>query len=439
MNIVNEFVNKYIKGNEIFSRFIKIFSVDVLVRGANFFLIPVFLRIMSQEEYGTYGYLYSFSTTMSAILCFGFYVALIKLYADTISDKTKQGSMLYTLSSSLFVLLILSMVIVYFWKIDVEFFSFLNKSNSVEANQYFLYRNFVFVATASMVLSTYLTFYLVSAEKIRGLQTFNILRFLFTNLSAILVIYYSEGDAVFQRLAVTYSMEIILTIAFSVIIYKNLVFKFSFFYLKKAFKLGLPITASAIVYAVVNFGDKFFVAKYSGEKGMAIYYLGFLLATIILVIYQSFNFVWNPLFMKEKDLIVLRRKTNRYIWFIVFGLGFVGILIWIGAYVGLKINLIPVDYNLILKILPFLIVSQILSAMALLMINYMTYFEKTYIQVFVGAGLSLIGYFLYDFLGEKLGVMGISIGIMLLNTIFFLFFYFRSQYYINNRLKPMEQ
>ncbi|HBN06982.1 MAG TPA: hypothetical protein DD434_14540, partial [Bacteroidales bacterium] len=222
---------------------------------------------------------------------------------------------------------------------------------------------------------------------------------------------------------------------FSIIIYKNFVFKFSSFFLKKAFKLGLPIMASSIMYAVVNFGDKFFVAKYSGEKGMAIYYLGFLLATIVLIIYQSFNFVWNPLFMKEKDLIVLRRKTNRYLWIIALGLSFVGLLIWIGSYIGLKINLIPQDYSLILEILPFLIISQVIAAMAQLMINFMTYFEKTYIHVILGGGLSLIGYFLYDFVGINFGVLGISFGVMFLNILMFLFYYFRTQYYINNRLK----
>ena len=261
MKSIREITNKYIKGNEIFSRFIKVFSVDVLVRGANFFLIPVFLKLMTPEEYGLYGYLYSFATTLSSILCFGFYVALIKLYADTVSDKDKQGSMLYTLTSSLFILVLISIIIVYFWRIDVDFFSFLNKANSLGANQYFIYRDFVFVATASMIFSTYLTFFLVSSERIKGLQTFNLLRFFLTNLTAILVIY------------------------------KNFVFKFSSFFLKKAFKLGLPIMASGLMYAVVNFGDKFFVAKYSGGEGMAIYYLGFLLATILLIIYQSFNFV----------------------------------------------------------------------------------------------------------------------------------------------------
>lgn len=435
MKSIREITNKYIKGNEIFSRFIKVFSVDVLVRGANFLLIPVFLRLMSPEEYGLYGYLYSFSYTIAGILCFGVYVALIKLYADTVSDKKVQGSMLFTLTISQFALLILSIIIVYIWGIDIDFFSFLNKTNSVGSNQYLAYRNFVFVAAASMVLSGYLTFFLVSSERIRGLQTFNILRLVLTNLMAILVIYFSDGDAVFQRLAVTYSMELILTLFYSIIIYKNFTFKFSKFFLMKTFKIGLPITASSITFAVVNFGDKFFVAKYSGEKGMAIYYLGFLLATIILVIYQSFNFVWNPLFMKEKDLVVLRRKTNRYLWIIALGLGSIGVLIWIGAFVGLKVNIIPQDYNQILQILPFLIISQLISAMALLMINYMTYFEKTYIQAFVGIGLSLIGYYLYDFMGERFGVIGISIGIMFLNTLMFIFYYFRSQYYINNRLK----
>ncbi len=435
MKSIREITNKYIKENEIFSRFIKVFSVDVLVRGANFLLIPVFLRLMSPEEYGLYGYLYSFAMTLSTILCFGFYIALIKLYADTVSDKDKQGSMLYTLTSSLFILVLISIIIVYFWKIDVDFFSFLNKTNSVGANQYFTYRDFVFVAAASMIFSTYLTFFLVSSERIRGLQTYNLLRFFLTNLTAILVIYFSDGDNVFQRLAVTYSMELILTLTFSIIIYKNFVFKFSSFFLKKAFKLGLPIMASSIMYAVVNFGDKFFVAKYSGEKGMAIYYLGFLLATIVLIIYQSFNFVWNPLFMKEKDLIVLRRKTNRYLWIIALGLSFVGLLIWIGSYIGLKINLIPQDYSLILEILPFLIISQVIAAMAQLMINFMTYFEKTYIHVILGGGLSLIGYFLYDFVGINFGVLGISFGVMFLNILMFLFYYFRTQYYINNRLK----
>lgn len=42
MGFTQKFVNKYIKGNEMFYRFINVFSVDVFVRGANLLLIPVF-------------------------------------------------------------------------------------------------------------------------------------------------------------------------------------------------------------------------------------------------------------------------------------------------------------------------------------------------------------------------------------------------------------
>ena len=76
MGFVKEFISKYVKGNEMFSRFVKVFSVDVLVRGANFLLIPVFLYLMTQKEFGIYNYLYSFAMTAASILNFGFYISL---------------------------------------------------------------------------------------------------------------------------------------------------------------------------------------------------------------------------------------------------------------------------------------------------------------------------------------------------------------------------
>ena len=70
MGFIREFIDKYIKGNEMFSRFVNIFSVDVLVRGANLLLIPVFLYLMTKHEFGIYNYLYSFALTAAGILNF---------------------------------------------------------------------------------------------------------------------------------------------------------------------------------------------------------------------------------------------------------------------------------------------------------------------------------------------------------------------------------
>ncbi|MDY0054448.1 MAG: oligosaccharide flippase family protein [Bacteroidales bacterium] len=434
MNRFSALFDKYFRDNIIVSRFVRVFSVDVLVRGANFLLIPVFLYIMTQEEYGLYGYLYSFAMTMTQILGFGLYVSLTKLYADTHKDSTLKGSMLFTLTSSMFFLLILSIFIILVSGIDKDFFSFLNSSQSTDINSYATYRIWVFVAIFSMVIANYLSFFLVSSEKISSLQGFNLLRFFLTNLVAIGVIYFSDGDAVFQRLAYTYLIEIILCIGFYFMIIREFRYKFSLYFLKKGLKIGLPVMVAALMYAVLSFGDKYFVFKYSGEVGMSIYYLAFLISSILLIIYQSFNFIWNPLFMKEKDLLVLRRKTNRYIIIILIGFSGLGTLICLGVYFLLWLGVFPENYSDILPILPLLLVSQILSSLNLLMMNFMTYFEKTYIQVFVGAILSIIGYFLFDYMGMIMSIMGISIALIVLNLIQFAFYYFRVNYYINNRI-----
>ena len=163
---------------------------------------------------------------------------------------------------------------------------------------------------------------------------------------------------------------------------------------------------ATIMSAMMNFGDKFFVMKYAGANDFAIYNLGILLATIVLIVYQSFNFIWFQVFLREKDLVVLRRKTRRYILIIFFGLSAIGLCLWLGTFIALEWKIIPQKYNGVLTILPILILSQVFAALVGLLANYMTYFEKTYIQIFVGAGISMFGYFLCDYFVK--GYLGIG-------------------------------
>lgn len=438
MGFVKEFIGKYVKGNEMFSRFVKVFSVDVLVRGANLLLIPVFLYLMSRQEFGIYNYLYSFAMTAAGILNFGFYVSLTKLYADTNENKRKQSSMMFTVSTSMVFLLAVSMIVIYLTKFDISFFNYSMKNNLDDINTaiYLNYRVFVFVAIISMVFTNYLTFFFISSDNIPNLQKFNILRLILSNGTAILVLYYSSSDTVMLRLAITYVAELLLTIAFGSLIVKRFIPVFDFYYLKKAFKIGTPLMVAAIMATMINFGDKFFVMKYAGVSDFADYSLAIILATIVLIVFQSFNFVWLPMFLKEKDMLVLKRKTRRYTILMFFALMGIGLMIFIGVWVALRFKIIPSVYSSgILVVLPVLIVSQVFAALIGLYVNYMTYFEKTYIQVFVGGIISIIGYFLFDYLtGAYLG-LGAALALLILNILAFIFYYTRTQYYINNRLR----
>ena len=437
MGFTQKFVNKYIKGNEMFYRFINVFSVDVFVRGANLLLIPVFLYLMTRREFGIYNYLYSFAMTASGILNFGFYVSLSKLYADTIENIKKQSSMIFTVTTSLLVLLSISIIILYFTKTDISFFNYSMKNNLDEINTsiYLNYRTYVFIAIISMIFTNYLTFFFISSENIPKLQKFNIFRLILSNGTAILVLYFSSSDTVMLRLAITYVAELLLTIVFGSFIVKRFIPIFDFYYLKKAFKIGTPIMIAAIMATMVNFGDKFFVMKYAGVNDFADYSLAIMLATIILIVFQSFNFVWLPLFLKEKDMATLKRKTKRYTIFMFLALFGIGFIIFLVVWVALKFKIIPSTYSGgILLVLPILIFSQIFAALIGLYVNFMTYFEKTYIQVFVGGVISFIGYFLFDYLTSAYLVVGAALALLILNILSFIFYYTRTQYYISNRL-----
>src|SRR3989304_6856103 len=66
----------------IVRRFADIFSIDILVRASAFIFLPIYLSLMTKEEFGLYGYLISIIGSFSLIMGFGLYVPQIKMYHD---------------------------------------------------------------------------------------------------------------------------------------------------------------------------------------------------------------------------------------------------------------------------------------------------------------------------------------------------------------------
>ncbi|HXD77364.1 MAG TPA: oligosaccharide flippase family protein, partial [Puia sp.] len=89
IGFLRQYFQKYRKSAN-FGRMLTVLSMDVLARLSNILLLPVYLRLMTQEEYGWYNYLLSIITTFALILNFGMYVAQTKYYSDAHqSDRRK--------------------------------------------------------------------------------------------------------------------------------------------------------------------------------------------------------------------------------------------------------------------------------------------------------------------------------------------------------------
>lgn len=423
-------IEKY-RNKVAFRRFISLFSTDVLVRGANFLLIPLFLYLMTRDEFGVYGYLYSFAMAMSLVFTFGFHASVPKLYADTKDDKKAQGSMLFTLSLTLILGLVLIFSLISLTGIDEYFFGLINRNEEMKNFSYDTYRPYLLVAMASMVLSNLLTYYFVASEKIKNIQAFNLIRFFFANGLAILLLYTApDADAALLRLSVTYIVELLLCCVFLFFLCKNFTFKFSKYYLYKGLKIGLPLSFVALLNAITNFGDKHFVMIYCGAAIVGVYNLASLLATIPVIVYQSFNFIWLPSFLQEKNLILLKKKTDRNGLRIFILLLLLSVLIYIGAFFLLQWGVFPENYSLIMQILPPLLLSQIFASLNLFFFNYFTYFEKNYLTILTSIVINSLSYLLFSLTASRFGYIGVAYSLLLSNFTLFVIYYILTSYYV---------
>ncbi len=420
-------------------KFLSLLSTDVLVRGANFLLIPVFLILMPKDEFGVYGYLYNFAITCSLILNLGYHVVIPKLYTSTIDDKKANAQMLFTLTSTLFAFISILFLIFYLFDLDHLFFNTITNSGNSSFN-YKTYRPYLFVALVSMIFSNFLTYYFISAKKVKNIQIFNLLRLFICNGTAILVLYCSNDiDTALIRLSTTYVCELILCCFFSRGLFKNMSFSYNGKTMLKALKIGLPVCFVVLINSFINFGDKQFIMLYCGSESMGAYNLATLLATIPLIIFQSFNFIWIPDFLGEKNLRTLKRKSHRNAKIIILLLLGVSVLIWFGTLLLLEIGIFPSNYREILSYLPMLLLSQVFAAMILYFFNFFSYFENTYISMLISIFSALTSCLVYQYFGKLYGAIGISSSLAAINILITISYIFVAEYYLNKNIKKSER
>lgn len=410
-------------------RFAKVFSVDVVVRGVNFLLIPVFLHIMTREEVGTYDYLYAFAFAVAPTLNLGLYVSLTKMY-HSYSEIEEKGKLLFTIHTTLVSFLLLVFGVIYGFKWDYHLFDFLVN----EPIAYDRYRFYILLAMISMIYNTLLTMFFVTSEKISKIQRYNIGRCLLVNICVFAALLFLKGDKVELRLAFTYVSEMLVTLYFFRYYWREIKCVFSFDMMWRAVKIGMPIMLTAIACLLINFADKYFVQQYCGMKEFAVYFKAVQFATILPVVFNSFQNIWLPLMMKEKDLTVLRRKTNRVAKVISLAFTALSLCIFVMVWIFVRINIIPMEYKNMLYVLPLACAGQIAASLMLLYQYYMVYFEKTYINLAVATVSGVAGVILNRYAVIYYGYYGVAAVTIIVNVLMILFYALRARTYIRHRI-----
>jgi O-antigen/teichoic acid export membrane protein len=404
----------------LFKRMITVLGVDMLVKLSGIILLPVFLRLMTQEEYGLYAYLLSIIVTFSTVLNFGLYIPLGKFYHDY-QDKQDRGRLLFTVSVSLLVILTCVVAPFYLFRLDYRLVEILFRN----AFNYESYRGIVLLSVLMTVCNFTLTNYFYISEKINHVKKYNIWRLSLINLSSLSLLFmFPRQDSVKLRLEATYVTELILFAIYSYFLVKELVFKFDKKIIVRSLKLGLPVMLSSTFGIVINFSDKFFLEKYVSLSALSTYYLAVSCTSVIPLIYMSFQNAWLPIFLREKDIQRNVSKTKRVMFQLAAAFSVIAGMIYLLVWLLFLSNIFSSKYYDTLYVLPILLVTQIFAALVPLFTNYLVYFEKTHITSITGVIICMVTISLSLFLIPRFGIFGAALVSLACNICYFIIYYF---------------
>ncbi|MGZ5133822.1 MAG: lipopolysaccharide biosynthesis protein [Flavitalea sp.] len=417
--LINTWIGKY-KESILLNRLLSVLGIDIIFKVSGIILLPVYLRLMTQEEYGLYSYLVSIVLTFSLVLNFGLYIPFSKFYHD-MKQPDKIGKLLFTTYSLLFGILIFIMFGIYFFKLDFEIVKILFKNPL----NYSHYRLGIMLAIIVTVLNFMLTNYFFTSERIQPLKKYNIARIVLINVVTLGLLYiFSHSDKVKVRLESTYIVELILLIIFSAFVYKEIRPTFDWKLATDSLKLGAPVMLSAIFGIVINFSDKFFLEKFGNYTDLSNYYLAVSCSAVIPMIFASVQNAWLPSFLKEKDIAKNYSRTKKMVVKLLLLFSGLSIAMVIFVQILLYTRIIPMKYQEVIYILPILLVSQIIAALVPLYTNYLIYFEKTYIVSITGFFICFVIFGASKLLIPKFGVYGAAVVSVLSNLTYFMAYFF---------------
>ncbi len=397
---MTNFLNR-LKSSLLLKRFLGIFSIDVLVRGSGLVLLPVYLRLMTKEEYGLYGYLSSIIGVSSSVLGLGLYVPQIKMYHD-LKNEQEKGAALFTLNVSLLIYVVLVLASAYLFGFDIVVVKLLFR-HGIDYRQYRLYvLGTIFVSVFSMMLYSYF----LTSERIGRIKLYNISRLVILNIVVLVALYLSSRNSVLIRLRYSMLVEAALIVTFGYVLLLRMVPTFRVNVLVKALKIGLPVMLSALANMFYNLSDRFFLEKYYSLQVIGVYTLGLTLSSVVSITMTSFQSIWMPLFLKEEDASANIDRVRRMALFVIgiyalLGAGIVAMTSFL-----LFVNVIDRSYGQVTLLLPLLLASSICYAVSQLFQNFMVYFEVTHIGLSFNVVANVVCVLLCMWLVPRYGMYG---------------------------------
>ena len=399
---------------------------NIIIAAVGYLLLPIYLRLMTQEEFGEFSFIISIMSSFSLILSLSLYVPFIRNYCADETDDLMRSNLVSTVFNSLFIWLIIIDLFLLLAKpliIDI-YIGFFNISNFANEKYYLVLLS---LNTGGILLYCYSL--LMAKKNTRAIITFTLSRFIFVSASSLIFIYFNflGQESVINRLFGVFIAELLVTLAYLLIyVIPNISLRINLLLLKDQFKIALPLIPSGLIGLITVAFDRGLITEHHGLKELANYNLAMMALVPMHMVMTATQVAWAPHLFSLKDPKSAMRQTIK-IMKIAFLLMIISApLLSFAIYLALIYNFIGAEYSVVPKIIIYASIGVIALVLLQLNNNMFVYLKKTKYQFGIGLMILIINLSVnillipnYSFYGATVAaglanLTGLGVGLFLL-------------------------
>ena len=399
---------------------------NIIIAAVGYLLLPVYLRLMTQEEFGEFSFIISVMSSFSLILSLSLYVPFIRNYCADETDDLMRSELVSTVFNSLFIWLIIIDLFFLLAKpliIDI-YIGFFNISNFANEKYYLVLLS---LNTGGILLYCYSL--LMAKKNTRAIITFTLSRFIFVSASSLIFIYFNffGQESVLNRLIGVFIAELLVTLAYLFIyVIPNISLRINLLLLKDQFKIALPLIPSGLIGLITVAFDRGLITEHHGLKELANYNLAMMALVPMHMVMTATQVAWAPHLFSLKDPKSAMRQTIKTMKIAFLLMIISAPLLSLAIYLALIYNFIGAEYSVVPKIIIYASIGVIALVLLQLNNNMFVYLKKTKYQFGIGLMILIINLSVnillipnYSFYGATVAaglanLTGLGVGLFLL-------------------------
>lgn len=334
---------------------------NFLLQGIGFLTMPLFTRIMSQEDLGFYNNFNSWLSLLSIIVTLEMYSSVSRArfdYEEKLDSYLSSILLCGTAYSGICYLIILTFQ---------DFFTNLFNMDMVYIHVMFIHLMIV-PATKLIVTNNQMLM------KYKSASFFSIAPSLTATLISLLMVLISDDKAWGKIIGGTGALTIFNLALYLFILYKGRRFEWGF--CKYALRISIPLVPHLLSGNILGTTDQIIITRYWGTEYTALYNIAYLCSIIVSILQSSVNQAWVPWLFEQlhrRNHAIIKKVSRPYI--VIFCIVNIGIMLFAPEMIliiGGK------DYQESVVLLPPLIAGCVFAFLYTFYANVEFYHKKTF-------------------------------------------------------------